>query len=387
MARSYRDAVLVLIITVLYHTMNQMFVPTLPVYITERGGDPVMVGLLVGLVYFGSVVAKGYFGRLSTRRSNLLVLRIGLFVATGVIFLYFPFWGFGFLALVRLIQSVGLAGYITGAQGLLAEQTRPHNRGFFFGVFAAMIGVGMTIGPLLGSFLAENFGYNVLFSGAALSVGLSALLSLAMGKGPGGGQVGMGRKYKPHSPWKNPRLLVVCGTMLTGAAVIGATSSMLALQTREVGLGSGSLFFVLFALTFTLGGAVAGTLSDKFGAKALVVPGFALIIVGMLCLVFLSSGLLLLAAALSAGLGLGCVNAVLLALVPSCSINSVDASNDLAFFSNAFDLGVVFGSFGLSFLAARSYSLFWLAVAVLNAAGLVFYLRFDPERKSKQAQV
>ena len=33
---------------------------------------------------------------MSTRRSNLLVLRLGLIVATLVILLYFPFWGFGF---------------------------------------------------------------------------------------------------------------------------------------------------------------------------------------------------------------------------------------------------------------------------------------------------
>ncbi|MGB4430692.1 MAG: MFS transporter [Limnochordia bacterium] len=126
----HRDVILVLLITVLYHTMNQMFVPTFPIYIAERGGDEVLVGLLVGLIPLGSIVAKSFFGKMSTRRSNLLVLRLGLIVATLVILLYFPFWGFGFLALVRLLQSIGLAGYVTGSQGLMAEQTTPANRGF-----------------------------------------------------------------------------------------------------------------------------------------------------------------------------------------------------------------------------------------------------------------
>src|SRR5690554_3938628 len=235
----HRDVILVLLITVLYHTMNQMFVPTFPIYIAERGGDEVLVGLLVGLIPLGSIVAKSFFGKMSTRRSNLLVLRLGLIVATLVILLYFPFWGFGSLALVRLLQSIGLAGYVTGSQGLMAEQTTPANRGFFFGVYAAMIGVGMTAGPLLGSFLAEGFGYKALFGGAALVAGLAAALGFAVGRGPVGAKPGMGRRYQPHSPWKNRRLMIVCGTMVAGAAVLGATSAMLALHAAAVGLGNG----------------------------------------------------------------------------------------------------------------------------------------------------
>ena len=115
----YKDVILILLITFFYHTMNQMFVPTLPLYITELGGGEVVVGVIVGLLSLGKV----YFGQLAPRHSNLLVLRIGLILATLVIFLYLPFWGFIFLGLVRLIQSIGLAGFITGGQGMMSENT------------------------------------------------------------------------------------------------------------------------------------------------------------------------------------------------------------------------------------------------------------------------
>lgn len=42
-----KEIVLVLLITFLYHTMNQMFVPTLPLYISDRGGGEVVVGGIV----------------------------------------------------------------------------------------------------------------------------------------------------------------------------------------------------------------------------------------------------------------------------------------------------------------------------------------------------
>ena len=383
----YKDVILILLITFFYHTMNQMFVPTLPLYITELGGGEVVVGVIVGLLSLGALVGKVYFGQLATRHSNLLVLRIGLILATLVIFLYLPFWGFIFLGLVRLIQSIGLAGFITGGQGMMSENTRPNNRGFLFGIYAAMIGLGMMVGPLLGSLLADNYGYTTVFWGAAVVVGLAAILSFLTDGKAQAVKPGMGRGYKPHSPWKNRNLMVLCGSMLMGAAAIGATSSMLSLHALEVGIANPSLFFVLFALTFTLGGAASGYLSDRLGQSALIIPGFCLLILGLILLAALNGLNMLIIAAVLAGVGLGSVNTVLLAMVPGYSINEVDAPNDLAFFSNAFDLGVVLGSIGLSWLAARSFSLFWLAVAALNVLGLMLYVRCNPEKQSVEAQV
>ncbi|NMB20734.1 MAG: MFS transporter [Firmicutes bacterium] len=383
-----KDVTLVLMITFLYHTMNQMFVPTLPLYITGLGGSEVVVGAIVGLLSLGSIGFKVFFGTLATRRSNVLVLRIGLVIATLVMVLYQPFLGFGFLALVRLLQSVGLAGFVAGAQGLLSDNTRTDNRGFFFGIFAAMIGLGMMVGPLLGSFLAERAGYSVLFWGGMVVVALAMVLSFFVeGKGGLTG-VGMGRKYQPHSPWKNRNLLVLSGTMFLSASLMGATSSILTLHANEVGISNPSLFFGLFALTYTISGGISGYLSDRFGRSALIVPGFCLLIAGLLLLSMLNGMTILIVAAILIGVGFGFVNTVLMAMVPGASINAVDASNDLAFFSNAFDLGIVLGSICLSWLAAYSYSLLWIVVALINGLGLLFYRRYNPERfEERKAQV
>ena len=384
----YKDIVLVFLIAFLYHTMNQMFVPTLPLYITGLGGNEAVVGALVGFISLGAIFAKVVFGKMSTRYSNLLVLRIGLVTATFVLFLYQPFWGFGFLALVRLIQSIGLAGFLTGIQGMISEQSHAHNRGMFFGIFSAMAGLGMTAGPVLGSFLAERFDYSTLFWTASLIVGFAMVLSFVIKEKPAALAPGMGRKYQPHSPWKNPDLLVVSGCMLLGATYMGATSSMLALHAQAAGIANPGLFFGIFALVFTAGGAISGPLSDRFGRSALIIPGFGLLIAGLLCLSMLNGFVMLSVSAVLCGIGFALVNTVLMTMVPGYSKNPIDVSNDLAFFSNAFDLGVVLGSIGLSWLAAYSFGLFWLAVALVNAAGLVLFLRCNPEKRQKtKAQV
>lgn len=375
----YKDVILVLLINFLYHTMNQMFVPTLPLYITKLGGGEVVVGVLVGMLSLGAVVGKVYFGKMATRYSNLVILRIGMVIATLVLFFYLPFWGFGFLILVRLLQSIGLAGFITGGQGLLAEYSRPDNRGLIFGLFAAMIGLGMMVGPLLGTYLKEEFGYNSLFLGAAVVAGLGAVLSFVIQAKPKS-VVAMDKDYRPHSPWKNTNLLIVSVSMFFGATVMGATMSMLTLHALDVGITSPALFFVLFALMFTVGGGVSGHLSDQWGRSTLVIPGFLFLIFGLFLLVFLKGMPILVAAGACTGLGLGFVNAVLIAMVPDYSINEADVANDLAFFSNAFDLGVVLGSIGLGWVAARSFSLFWITVTLLTSVGLFLFVKYNPEK-------
>lgn len=382
----YKNVTLVLLITFLYHTMNQMFTPVLPVYITELGGNKALVGAIVGLLSLGAVGGKVYFGRVATQSSNQLVLRIGLVVATVALFLYIPLWGFAFLALARFFQSIGLAGYVAGGQGLLAESTNPQNRGLFFGIFSAMIGIGMMVGPLFGTYLAESFGYPVFFIGAAVVVGIAALLSLAIDSKNGNFQLGMGKDYRPHSPWKNRRLLVVCGAMFFAATTMGATLAMITLHAHAVGIAHATSYFILFSLLFTLGGLLAGFLTDRLGSQAVVVPGFVFMIVGVASLMALKSMAILVFAGFFVGLGLGFVNTALISMVPGYSKNEVDATNDLAFFSNAFDLGIVLGSMGLSWIATHSFAFFWLAVAVLTSLGLLVYIRYNPEKTPSPAQ-
>ena len=52
----------------------------------------------------------------------------------------------------------------------------------------------------------------------------------------------VGKDYTPHTPWKNRNLLVVSGSILCAATVMGATASMLTLHARTVGIDNSSIF-------------------------------------------------------------------------------------------------------------------------------------------------
>lgn len=136
-------------------------------------------------------------------------------------------------------------------------------------------------------------------------------------------------------------------------------------------------------MIYTVSGAISGSLSDRFGRETMIIPGFVLLIAGLVVLSMLNGYVILVAAAVLCGVGFGLVNTVLMTMVPGYSKNAIDVSNDLAFFSNAFDLGVVLGSIGLSWIAAYSFTLFWLAVAAVNVLGLLLFLRHNPEKRQK----
>jgi hypothetical protein len=64
--KKHRDILCILGITFLYHTMNQMFVPTLPIYIASLGGGEGTVGVLVGMLAAGAVIFKLYFAQITS---------------------------------------------------------------------------------------------------------------------------------------------------------------------------------------------------------------------------------------------------------------------------------------------------------------------------------
>ena len=374
--KKHRDILCILGITFLYHTMNQMFVPTLPIYIASLGGGEGTVGVLVGMLAAGAVIFKLYFARVAVGKGHLYVLRIGLLTAAAAPLLYIPSLGFGVMGLARLIQSIGLAGFVVGSQSLLADYGTENNRGLLFGVYSAMIGVGMVVGPLLGLYLFEAVGVIYLFGGAALVTWLAVILSWLINEKPQEDAEAVGS----YQPFQNVPLLVICASMLAASMVYGAQSSFVTLHARAVGINNPAVFFSVFALLYTISGAVAGHLSDRLGRTVLVVPGFFLMILALLVLAGLKGTVSLVVGAFLSGLGFGTVNAVLLTMVSDYS-SKQDLPRDMAFFSNAFDLGFALGAMGLGVVARYSYSAVWLVLTVVVFGGLgVFQLR-NPERR------
>lgn len=266
----------------------------------------------------------------------------------------------------RGLQALGAAMLFSNAPALLTRSFPANHRGRALGMQATMTYLGLTVGPSLGGWLANRFGWPTVFT-VNLPIGLLALaLSLRFlprddhdpGKGRfdfagsltflGGLVTLLMALNQGHAwGWASPRilaLLAAAALLLTGFVLIErrAASPMLDLNLLRRRLFAASaasallnyvgLYAVVFLLPFYLiqgrglsssqagilltaqplmmavVAPLSGTLSDRMGSRMLSSSGMALLALGMLLLSGLGATTPLPAVAvrlLVTGLGLG----------------------------------------------------------------------------------
>lgn len=68
-----------------------------------------------------------------------------------------------FLIITRALQAIGGVLSIPNASSILRYVTNEKNKGKVFGLFASTTGIGAALGPFLGGFLIERFGWSSIF--------------------------------------------------------------------------------------------------------------------------------------------------------------------------------------------------------------------------------
>src|SRR5260370_274381 len=84
---------------------------------------------------------------------------------------------FWLLLAARVLQGLGSGGLMTLAQALIGELVPPRRRGSYQGYLSANIVAGTTIGPVMGGFITQAFGWHAVFL-AYLPLGVVAMLLL-----------------------------------------------------------------------------------------------------------------------------------------------------------------------------------------------------------------
>jgi EmrB/QacA subfamily drug resistance transporter len=123
----------------------------------------------------GEVVTLPVFGKLSDLRGRRWVLVVGIVLfLIGSVLCGFSNSGLA-LIVSRLIQGFGAGALINTAFAVVADIFPPSERGKYQGIFGATFGLSSVVGPLLGGWLTDQFGWNSIFF-INLPVGLIALV-------------------------------------------------------------------------------------------------------------------------------------------------------------------------------------------------------------------
>jgi multidrug resistance protein len=276
---------LVLFLTVFIHLLGfGIIIPLLPYYAESYGASGLTVGLLTTSFSLMQFVFAPIWGRLSDRIGRRPVL-IGSLILTSGSYVVFAVAG----SLTMLFVSRMLAGIagatISTAQAYVADTTTPAERTKGMGMIGAAFGMGFIFGPAIGGILSR-WGYAVpayAAAGLALVAAVLAFSQLPESLPPEARGVARAasRGLAPMlDALKRPVVGTVLGLFFTATACFAGMEAILALFCqRHYQWGPtaiGYLFAYVGIVSAFLQAGLVGKLAHRFGERALVRVGLAL---------------------------------------------------------------------------------------------------------------
>jgi MFS family permease len=348
--------------------------PLFPGYLKGMGASSTIIGAVMGAFTIAATFGRVPVGMLIDRFRRLRFLFSGMLLI-GISTLAYTWAPSIFLiALLRMLQGVGWAGFTTAVNTLAADIAPSNRRGEMIGYAAVASNIAAALGPLGGFGVFARFGYEGLFLSSFGIVLLSLFIASWM--------------REPELPVAQPgrrqgwiELIVVRESLLPAVTVIflsfchGSVISFVPLYALERGVNNPSLFFTLLAVSMMVVRPIAGPISDKISRRAVIVPGYLFYLAGILVLALAPSSGFLWTAAILIGLGLGAAFPTLMALAVD-SAQPQRRGHSLAQFSLFFDLGMGLGSVTLGALldhTDQNYPLMYLVGMAVAVLGLVLY--------------
>jgi MFS family permease len=356
--RTTRKNLLVLFVSGLFFWLSMTcLLPVLPAYIQDVGGTTQQVGIVMGCFAVGLLLSRTWLGQLADRRGRKITLIVGTMVVAIAPIGYLFVNSIPVLMFVRAFHGISIAAFTTGYSALVVDLSPLKQRGELIGHMSLAIPIGMTIGPLLGSYLqAAGYPYLFIFSFCA---GLLAFL--------GAIQIREGKKEIiaskvddfEHHPSRSvaelffsPSLIVPGIIQLLIGLLFGTLATFLPLfvRTTELDLDAGLYYFVAAIASFIVR-IYTGKASDRLGRGIFITLSLICYGASMVLLAVTNNTVTFVISATIEGLGGGILIPMLIALMSDRSYPS-ERGKVYSVCNSGFDLGVALAGPILGSLAA-----------------------------------
>ncbi len=348
---------------------HYMMVPTLPLFAVQRlSATPAQVGVLMGMMATSAIFSRGLAGYMTDRWGRRGLELIGLAINTVVAFSYGLMPSVAALLFWRLLHGVPFGAATMAGDTVAADLVPASRRGEVLGYFALAQTLAMVLGPAVALAVLGAVQFEKVFVVVGVLSGAAALLAWAV----------------TCPPIRNPRLRFHLDAVLERRLVwlaltnaflpvgYGGIMAFISLYAKELRIGSGSLFFSLYALGLFVTRGLTGRFFDRDGPRWVVGLGLSVWGLSFAVLALWRTPAGFFSAAFLAGFGHGAVHNTLRAM----AINSVAAERRGVaggMLHSAYDVGIALGSplLGAVAQATGSYATMWLVVSaltVVNAA-------------------
>lgn len=363
----------------------EMLLPTLPVFVADQGGTDAQIGLIIGLFTFSAVLLRPFVGMASDKFGKKLMLLVGVAICLIGTVSYYAAVTITMMLMLRIVHGVGF-GISTTLYGTVASDIIPASRrGEGMGFFGTGNAVAISLGPFLGIWLMEEYGFSVLFIAGACIL-LLAIVFTAFVKGDSREERAMAQVATAQNSalmlrFVEPKALMPSLLGLLIGLSLGGVISFITLFGKEAGVQNIGYFFLVLAFSEFLIRFVSGKIFDTKGRFWVLFPAAIFCIVGCIILFMTKSTGMLLLAAVFYGAGIGAIFPGLQAWV----IDRVEPQRRgvaTATFYNAFDIGIGSGAMLLGLVATWSnYATMYLVSSLFFLVYLIVYFLYEKKLK------
>ena len=291
----------------LFSASFQMMIPELPDYLESLGGKE-YIGYIIALFTLTAGFSRPFSGKLTDTIGRVPIMAFGsivCFVCSGI----YPFVHtvFGFL-LLRFLHGFSTGTKPTATAAYVADIIPEDRRGEAQGMLGIFTATGMSIGPTIGSYLATFTTINVMFyTSSAFALG-SILILLNMKETLPKAQ------KQPFSlklfkiGWIDifePRVLPAFVVMLLLCFSSGVILTLVADQTKLLGMTNKGLFFTISTIASLLVRVLFSKTSDKYGRIPVLIISAVLMIISMIMFAVVDSVTVFVLASISFGFSWG----------------------------------------------------------------------------------
>ncbi len=277
---STRPALVVIMGTVAGHMMMMgMLAPVLSLYSKSFGVAEWAVGLIITAFGVGRLLMDLPAGLMAERYGRRLLVWLGpavVGVASLGAALATDFW---WLVFFRFVQGLGSGMYMTVATVVCADLAAPGQRARIMALYQTALLIGAGLGPTVGGFMAQHFGYQSPFW-LSLAIGMGAalyaLLSFEETRSPAAQAAHHDHSLRAYAPLvRNPviavALIVNFGVFMTRAA--GQWQLLPLAAHQRFGFDTASIGLAITVMTLANLAILpfAGGLVDRHGTVRCVV--------------------------------------------------------------------------------------------------------------------
>jgi MFS family permease len=269
---------------------GNMYGPLLPLYLKDLNASVLQVGLFFTLSQIVPLALQILGGWISDTLGRLRSIALGSVagVLSYVGLILAPTWqwvllGEGFSSVTRSLVGPSFGAFI-------AEQSTEENRARVFGITESIFMVVAVVGPPLGGWLADRYGFKMMLVVAGCFYTLATVIRVGMARVAARGQEANPQRLSVSSLRSNLGLmtgLVLAGGLITWILVTDGVRDMaftmsftlMPLYLEEVGgmsiqqIGWLNSIFGVFMMAITI---PAGWLADKKGERLAIGVGFLL---------------------------------------------------------------------------------------------------------------